>query len=61
MSELQTMEKPKTAGFVDPNFSNANKRRIQEQEEELKDLMGEQSDDSEESDGETAAKHLKLN
>jgi chromosome segregation ATPase len=55
MSELQTMEKPKTAGFVDPNFSNANKRRIQEQEDELKELMGEQSDDSEESDGKTAA------
>ena len=39
MSELQTMETPKSAGFVDPNFSNANKRRIQEQEEELKELM----------------------
>ena len=55
MPELQTMNTPKTAGFVDANFSNANKRRIQEQEEELKDLMGEKSDDSEESDGETAA------
>ena len=55
MSELQTMETPKSAGFVDPNFNNANKRRIQEQEEELKELMEGQSDGTTESDGESTS------
>ena len=47
MAELQAVETPRSAGFVDPNFSNANKRRIQEQEEELKELMdgGEEEED----------------
>ena len=47
MAELQAVETPRSAGFVDPNFSNANKRRIQEQEEELKGLMdgGEEEED----------------
>ena len=39
MAELQAVETPRSAGFVDPNFNNANKRRIKEQEEELNDLM----------------------
>ena len=45
MAELQAVETPRSAGFVDPNFSNANKRRIQEQEEELKELMGEEEEE----------------
>ena len=45
MAELQAVETPRSAGFVDPNFSNANKRRIQEQEEELKGLMGEEEEE----------------
>ena len=34
--ELTTMEKPKTAGFVDSNYRNANARRIAEEEAERK-------------------------
>jgi len=33
--ELTTMEKPKTAGFVDKTYRNANARRIAEEEAEL--------------------------
>lgn len=33
--ELTTMEKPKTAGFVDSNYRNANARRIAEEEAEM--------------------------
>ena len=33
--ELTTMEKPKTAGFVDKSYRNANARRIAEEEAEL--------------------------
>ena len=33
--ELTTMEKPKTAGFVDSTYRNANARRIAEEEAEM--------------------------
>jgi len=39
MPELQTIETPKTAGFVDSKYNNANKRRIQEEEEELNGIL----------------------
>jgi len=39
MPELQTVETPKTAGFVDSKYNNANKRRIQEEEEELNGIL----------------------
>jgi hypothetical protein len=39
MAELGQMETPKSAGFVDPNYTNANKRRIQEEEDALKEMM----------------------
>ena len=38
MPELQTMESPKTAGFVNPNHNNRNRRRIEEEEKELQKL-----------------------
>lgn len=38
MPELETMSKPKTAGFVDSNYTNANKRRIEEEQAELDEL-----------------------
>jgi len=38
MPELQTMESPKTAGFVNPNHNNRNRRRIEEEEKELQEL-----------------------
>jgi len=38
MPELQTMETPKTAGFVNPNHNNRNRRRIEEEEKELQEL-----------------------
>ena len=37
--ELTTMEKPKTAGFVDSTYRNANARRIAEEEAEMLNLM----------------------
>jgi hypothetical protein len=40
MADLETMESPKVAGFVDPNYTNkANRRRIEQEEEELDKLM----------------------
>ena len=59
MAELETMESPKVAGFVDPNYTNkANRRRIEQEEEELDKLMkGEQNEEDtsedQEPDGET--------
>ena len=38
MPEIQTMESPKTAGFVNPNHNNRNRRRIEEEEKELQEL-----------------------
>ena len=40
MPELQTMETPKTAGFVNPNHNNRNRRRIEEDEKEIQELEG---------------------
>ena len=38
MPELQTMESPKTAGFVNPNHNNRNRKRIEEEEKEIQEL-----------------------
>ena len=38
MPELETMSKPKTAGFVDSKHNNANKRRIEEEQVEIDKL-----------------------
>ena len=40
MPELQTMESPKSAGFVNPNHNNRNRRRIEEDEKEIQELEG---------------------
>jgi len=48
MAELQAVETPRSAGFVDPNFSNANKRRIKEEEAELEKLMNGEEEQQEE-------------
>jgi len=59
MAELETMESPKVAGFVDPNYTNkANRRRIEQEEAELDKLMkGKQNEEDtsedQEPDGET--------
>ena len=39
MPELATMETPKTAGFVNAKHNNRNRRRIEEQEKELEELL----------------------
>lgn len=39
MPELNVMESPKIAGFVDSSHSNANKRRMEKEEEELAALL----------------------
>jgi len=40
MPELQTMEQPKTAGFVNPNHNNRNRKRVEEAEKEIEELEG---------------------
>jgi len=47
MPELQTMEQPKTAGFVNPNF-NRNRKRIEEDEKEIQELEGKTQEEEEE-------------
>lgn len=48
MPELQTMETPKTAGFVNPNHNNRNRRRIEEDEKEIQELEGKTQEEEEE-------------
>ena len=45
--ELTTMEKPKTAGFVDSTYRNANARRIAEEEAEMAKFDAAQQEGSE--------------
>ena len=40
MPELQTIEQPKTAGFVNPNHNNRNRKRVEEAEKEIEELEG---------------------
>jgi len=47
MPELQTMEQPKTAGFVNPNHNNRNRRRIEEDEKEIQELEGKTQEEEE--------------
>jgi len=46
MPELQTMESPKTAGFVNPNHNNRNRERIEREEKELQELEGKTEEDN---------------
>ena len=49
MPELAEVETPKTAGFVDRGYSyESRKKRIEEEEEEIKRLEAEQRGESEE-------------
>ena len=45
--ELTTVEKPKTAGFVDSTYRNANARRIAEEEAEIAKLSDPQTEENE--------------
>jgi len=47
MPELQTMETPKTAGFVNPNHNNRNRKRIEEDEKEIQELEGKTQEEEE--------------
>lgn len=47
MPELEEVTKPKTAGFVDSNYTNANKRRIEKEEAEIEKLMNPEETDEE--------------
>jgi len=47
MPELQTMESPKTVGFVNPNHNNRNRRRIEEDEKEIQELEGKTQEEEE--------------
>ena len=48
MPELNVMESPKTAGFVDSKHSNANRRRAEKEEKEIEELMQSRQEDTEE-------------
>jgi len=61
--ELTTMEKPKTAGFVDSNYRNANARRIAEEEAEiakLSDPQAEENETEEQTEPESVAKEQQV-
>ena len=60
--ELTTMEKPKTAGFVDSNYRNANARRIAEEEAEMAkfDAAQEEGEEQQEEQPESVAKKQQL-
>jgi len=47
MPELNVMESPKTAGFVDSKHSNANRRRAEKEEKEIEELMQSRQEDTE--------------
>jgi len=48
MPELNVMESPKVAGFVDSKHSNANRRRAEKEEKEIEELMESRQEDQEE-------------
>jgi len=48
MPELNVMESPKVAGFVDSKHSNANRRRAEKEEKEIEELMQSRQEDTEE-------------
>ena len=48
--ELTTVEKPKTAGFVDSTYRNANARRIAEEEAEIAKLSDPQTEEEDETE-----------
>jgi len=48
MPELNVMESPKTAGFVDSKHSNANRRRAEKEEKEIEELMESRQEEQEE-------------
>jgi FMN phosphatase YigB (HAD superfamily) len=47
MPELNVMESPKVAGFVDSSHSNANRRRAEQEEKEIEELMESRQEDKE--------------
>ncbi len=52
MPELNVMESPKVAGFVDSSHSNANRRRAEKEEKEIEELMQSRQEDREEQEQE---------
>ena len=62
MPELETVSKPKTSGFVDSNYTNANKRRIEEEQAEIDELTAteEQTEEPVEDKVETKASEENL-
>ena len=60
MPELQTMESPKNAGFINPNHNNRNRKRIEEDEKELEELQGSKEEVTEEETSDTEDKEETL-
>lgn len=52
MPELNVMESPKVAGFVDSSHSNANRRRADKEEKEIEELIQSRQEDREEQEQE---------
>lgn len=52
MPELNVMESPKVAGFVDSSHSNTNRRRADKEEKEIEELMQSRQEDREEQEQE---------
>ena len=48
MPELNVMESPKVAGFVDSSHSNANRRRAEKEEKEIEELMESRQEEEQE-------------
>ena len=48
MPELNVMESPKVAGFVDSSHSNANRRRAEKEEKEIEELLNSRKEQTEE-------------
>ena len=53
MPELQEIETPKNAGFINPNHNNRNRKRIEEDEKELEELQGSKEEVAEEETSDT--------
>tara|TARA_R110002074_G_scaffold189890_1_gene355810 strand:+ start:350 stop:1219 length:870 start_codon:yes stop_codon:yes gene_type:complete len=60
MPELQEVETPKTAGFVNSNHNNRNRKRIEEDEKELEELQGSKEEVTEEETSDTEDKEETL-
>ena len=60
MPELAAVESPKVAGFVNPNYNNRNRKRIEENEKEIEELQSNKEEVTEEKETDTEVKEETL-